>query len=95
MLAGAQLAVTWLSVRSTRYRSWVKAEPTILVEGGIMLSDAMKRERVTPDEVEAAVRGAGFDGVNAVALVVLETDGSMSVVSRKNALDPDRTQKHE
>ncbi len=95
MLAGAQLAVTWLSVRSTRYRSWVKAEPTILVEGGIMLSDAMKRERVTPDEVEAAVRGAGFDGVNAVALMVLETDGSMSVVSRKNALDPDRTQKHE
>ena len=60
-----------------------------------MLSDAMKRERVTSDEVEAAVRGAGFDGLDAIALVVLETDGSMSVVARKNALDPDRTQKHE
>ena len=47
MLAGAQLAVTWLSTRSKRFRSWVKAEPTILVEKGIMLSDAMKRERVT------------------------------------------------
>lgn len=95
MLAGAQLAVTWLSTRSKRFRSWVKAEPTILVEKGIMLSDAMKRERVTSDEVEAAVRGAGFDGLDAIALVVLETDGSMSVVARKHALDPDRTQKHE
>lgn len=47
MLAGAQLAVTWLSTRSKRFRSWIKAEPTILVEKGIMLSDAMKRERVT------------------------------------------------
>ena len=31
MLVVAQLAVTWLSVRSKRFRSWVKAEPTILV----------------------------------------------------------------
>lgn len=95
MLAGAQLAVTWLSVRSKRFRNWVKADPTILVENGKMLSDAMKRERVTPDEVEAAVRGAGFAGLDAIALVVLETDGSMSVVSRMNALASDRTQEHQ
>ncbi|WP_256926615.1 DUF421 domain-containing protein [Sphingomonas sp. TZW2008] len=92
MLAVAQLAVTWLSVRSSRFRGWVKAEPTTLVRNGMMLSEPMKSERVTPDEIDAAVRGAGFDGLDAIALVVLETDGSMSVVSRANASASDRTQ---
>ena len=83
LLAGAQYAVTWTSLRSARFRRWIKAEPRALLRDGRLLPDALRAERVTPDEVEAAIRGAGYADVAGIALVMLETDGSMSVVPRK------------
>lgn len=82
LLAGAQYAVTWTSLRSARVRRWVKSEPRALLRDGKMLEAALHDERVTQDEVEAAIRGAGYSGAEHVALVMLETDGSMSVVAR-------------
>ncbi len=77
-----QLAVTWLSVRSPAVRSLVKAEPTLLVHKGELLRGAMKRERVTEDEVLAALRSQGVAAVEDVESVVLETESSFSVVMK-------------
>ena len=88
MLAGAQFVVTWLSVRSKWFRDWVKAQPSTLLRDGALLRDAMRHERVSPDEIEAAIRGAGYSGIESIALVVLETDGSMSVIPQRG--DPER-----
>jgi len=51
------------------------------------LTAAMKRQRVTREEVMAAVRGGGHAGLEAVHAVVLETDGSFSVIG--SAPEPD------
>ena len=83
LLAGAQYAVTWMSLRSDRFRRWIKAEPRALLRDGRLLADALRAERVTPDEVEAAIRAAGHADAAAIELVMLETDGSMSVIPRK------------
>ena len=83
LLAGAQYAVTWMSLRSDRFRRWIKAEPRALLRDGRLIADALRAERVTPDEVEAAIRAAGHADPAAIELVMLETDGSMSVVPRK------------
>lgn len=80
LLAGLQLAVAWTSVRSRRFRRWIKSEPRALLRDGEYLNDALRAERVTREEVEAAVRAAGRADPSEIALVVLETDGSMSVV---------------
>lgn len=85
LLAGAQYAVTWTSLRSARVRRWIKAEPRALLRDGRYLDDALRDERVTREEVEAAVRGAGYADGSAIALVTLETDGSMSVVPRSQS----------
>ncbi len=80
-----QYAVTWTSVRSRHVRNWVKAEPRLLFRDGAYLEGAMREERVTHDEVLAAIRQQGHAETDAVHSVVLETDGSMSVTqaSRK------------
>ena len=80
LLAGAQFAVTWTSLRSARFRRWIKAEPRALLRDGRMLPEALRAERVTPDEVAAAIRLAGYTDAREIELVMLETDGSMSVV---------------
>ncbi len=84
LLAGAQYAVTWTSLRSARIRRWIKADPRVLLRDGRYLDGALRDERVTHDEVDAAVRGAGYAAVEGIALVTLETDGSMSVVPRRD-----------
>ncbi len=85
LLIGLQFAITWLSVRSQAVRGFVKAEPTLLVHKGRFLKGAMRRERVTEDELLAALRSQGVAAVEEVEAVVLETDSSFSVVKRSDA----------
>ncbi len=80
LLIGLQFAVTWLSVRSERFQSLVKAQPSLLVHRGRWLDAALRRERVTREEVLASLRQQGAASVED-ATVVLETDGSLSVIS--------------
>ena len=82
LLIGLQFAVTWSSVRARWVRQWVTGEPVILLYRGELLPAALRRARVADDEVRAAVRSAGLASLNGAEAVVLETDGSFSVVRR-------------
>ncbi len=80
LLIALQYLITWLSVRSKLVRTLVKSEPTLLVSDGAYLDGAMRAQRVTREEIAAALRDRGFSGLESVACVVLETDGTLSVV---------------
>jgi uncharacterized membrane protein YcaP (DUF421 family) len=81
LLIGLQYLVTWSSVRAGWVRKTVTGEPALLLYQGKLLRGAMRAARVTEDEVRSAIRSSGFADVNDVEAVVLETDGSFSVVS--------------
>lgn len=80
LLIGLQYGITWLSVRSERFQGMIKAEPTLLLYRGRYLRDAMRRQRVTPEEILSVLRTEGVARVEDAGAVVLETDGSISVV---------------
>jgi uncharacterized membrane protein YcaP (DUF421 family) len=82
LLVLLQFAITWLSVRSRRLSRLVKSEPTLLLHNGRFLDGALVKQRVTREEVLAALRSQGAADPAEVAAVVLETDGSMSVIAR-------------
>jgi len=69
-------------VRSPTIERLVKNEPKLLCYEGRLLRDAMRAERVTEEEVEAAVRQQGLGNLKEVGAALLETDGSMTVVPR-------------
>jgi uncharacterized membrane protein YcaP (DUF421 family) len=83
LLIGLQYVITWLSVRSRRVENLIKAEPSLLYFNGRFL-EAMKSERVTEAEVRAAVRSQGLSEMESVAAVVLETDGSLTVLRNQD-----------
>lgn len=83
LLICVQFVVTWLAVRISWIRRLVTGEPMLLAYDGTLLHEALKRARVTPAEVMAAVRAAGFSQLSEVGAVVLETEGSCSVINRK------------
>ena len=82
LLIALQFVITWSSYRVRSIRRLVTGEPRLLLYRGAFLTDALRRERVTEDEVRAAVRSAGNAALEDVRAVVLETDGSFSVVTQ-------------
>jgi uncharacterized membrane protein YcaP (DUF421 family) len=86
LLIGLQFVITWLSVRFDWAEKLVKAKPTLLFDNGEFLPEAMKRQRVAKGEVRMAIRNKGFAALEEIEAVVLETDGSFSVI-KKSAND--------
>lgn len=91
VLIALQYVITWLSVRVRWVRALVKSEPTLLVSDGTYLDNAMSAQRVTREEVEAALREQGVSGVETVACVVLETDGTLSVIPERRRKQKSRS----
>ena len=85
MLVALQYAITWLSVRSDRFKSLIKSEPTLLLHKGQILHGPMRRQRMTRDDLLAAIRSYGAGDLSEIEAVILETDGSISVVPSASA----------
>ncbi|MDW7772606.1 MAG: DUF421 domain-containing protein [Desulfobulbaceae bacterium] len=85
LLIGMQYAVTWSSVRVGWFRRLVTGEPSLLFYQGEFLAVALRKSRVTRDELKAAVRGSGFSALEEIEAVVLETDGSFSIIGKSKA----------
>jgi uncharacterized membrane protein YcaP (DUF421 family) len=89
LLIFLQLAITWFSVRSEKFQALLKAQPRLLLHGGRILPEALREERVSEEELRAAVRAQGAGSLEELDAVVLETDGSFSVLqqARKGGSD--------
>ena len=87
LLVLLQFLVTWTASHWKAFRSVVKAEPRLLAFRGHTLDDALRSERVTPGEIDAAVRDAGFANLGDTFAVILETDGSLAVLPGDQADD--------
>lgn len=80
VLLALQFLLTWLSVRSSVVQKLVKTQPTLLLFRGEFCRSALIHERVTEGEIRAAVRAQGIASLESVEAVVMETDGSFSVI---------------
>lgn len=80
-----QYLITKLSVWSHTFSKGVKAAPTILFYKGKYNEKEMKAERLTPGEIIQSVRKAGQHSMDTVLAVVLESDGTLSVIPKGEA----------
>jgi len=72
--------VVEITYRSKRLRRILEATPTILVHNGKVLHQNLDRERVTMDDLLAALRRNGVADVMHVRVAVLEENGGISVI---------------
>jgi uncharacterized membrane protein YcaP (DUF421 family) len=80
LLITMQFVITWSSVRWDWLRRAVREQPTLLVRNGQLRHAELVDQRLTEGEILAAIRSAGIARIADVAAVVLETDGSLSVL---------------
>jgi uncharacterized membrane protein YcaP (DUF421 family) len=80
ILIGLQFIIAFLVANWSGLRIVVNPQPTLLLQDGKFLHDAMRRQRVAEADVRAAIRQHGIDRVEDVGAVVLEADGTFSVI---------------
>jgi uncharacterized membrane protein YcaP (DUF421 family) len=81
VLAALQWLLGWWSTRSSIVARVVTAEPTLLASRGQVDERALRKARLRMADVHSAIRGAGCASVSETLAIVLETDGSVSVVA--------------
>lgn len=80
LLIGLQYLVAVLSVNSKGFAKLVRSEPRLLFRDGEPLPRAMHDARVTRDELDTVMRTSGYTDRSAISSIILESDGSFSVV---------------
>lgn len=96
--AATLFALNYLvSQLSTRYNilgQELLGTPTLLVNDGHLLTENLRRERVNPDDVLMAMREHGVGDIGDVRQAVLETDGTISIVTDDTAVTRTKRRVH-
>jgi uncharacterized membrane protein YcaP (DUF421 family) len=80
LLVGLQFWVAWLRSRWPALTTVFTNPPVLLYFQGEFLSGPMNEERVTKAELRAAARGKKVASMDEIEAIVLESDGSLSVI---------------
>ncbi|HEV8654673.1 MAG TPA: YetF domain-containing protein [Candidatus Limnocylindria bacterium] len=65
-------------------------EPTLLLQDGKIIENALEREHVEIQEIEMAAREHGIADLGDVAAAVLEVDGSISIIPKSGDMHRSR-----
>jgi uncharacterized membrane protein YcaP (DUF421 family) len=88
-LAGTLISINWcmlLLSRHFRFVHWaLVGRPLFLVRDGAVQEKVMHRERITHHELMSALRSAGLANIEQAKDVILETNGTISVIHRSPA----------
>jgi uncharacterized membrane protein YcaP (DUF421 family) len=74
-----QLVLAELAARFPKLERIINGEPTLLLSNGKFIPEALRKERVTEEEVRGAIRGEGVTRVEDVNAVTMENDGTLTV----------------
>ena len=78
--------LTALFIRSPRLEEHLVGTPTVIIDDGRLVPEHMRRERVTEEQVQAALRQHGLTKPEQVKIAVLEVDGTLSIVPREEQM---------
>ena len=92
VLSGLQFTLTWVTQRSRAAEKVVKQEPVLLTHKGEFLDEAMSRTRISEDEIMTALRSNGMTSAEDANWVILETNGTLSVIPRQDDLTIERAE---
>jgi uncharacterized membrane protein YcaP (DUF421 family) len=90
MVAAATLvlltfAIDWTSFRSKAFARAMSGVPQVVLRDGKVDRDVQRRERLSDDELDAALRHEGIGRRDEVHRATIETNGRVTVVPREES----------
>lgn len=80
------LVTTYASI-SAEFANVILSEPRVVFYQGQFLPEAMRKERLTRQEIECAMRSEGIHDFEEVAAVIFESDAKLTVVPKRESND--------
>jgi uncharacterized membrane protein YcaP (DUF421 family) len=94
--ATSLLLINYLVVRflydHSKLEQIVEGHSDVLIEGGKVRAERLKKELITTSQLEAAARKQGFDSLSDVDKCILEPSGTLSFVGKRPATEDVRHQ---
>jgi uncharacterized membrane protein YcaP (DUF421 family) len=81
--------LSWLTYLSRRAERFLDGEPHVIIRDGEILKANLRRDRLTPSEIESEMRLAGIPHVRDVAWAIVEPRGRISFIPRDKDTDVD------
>lgn len=79
MLVAVNWFVAWLTFRSRRFERLIEGRPEVIIHNGRIYRDVIEREKITQEEIDAALRAAGCADIQHVHFAILENNGQITV----------------
>ena len=84
-IAILQLGVSYANFRFPKLRPILDGEPIVVVRDGQPIEKNLRRERVTHDDLAAAMRKQNIGSLDDVQWAVMETSGAISFVKKSDS----------
>jgi uncharacterized membrane protein YcaP (DUF421 family) len=84
-LVGLNFAFGYATFRSKRLEGLIEGQPEVLIHNGKLYEKVMTRAQLSHHELDAALRQAGCTSITEVHCAVLENNGSITVVQKKES----------
>lgn len=81
------IAMSWITYLFPRAEKLLDGEPRVVIRDGQLLTENLRRDRITKGEVESEMRLAGFADMNEVAWAILESQGKISFIPKRSDMD--------
>lgn len=90
----AQIALSFISLKSTKARALICGKPSILVENGKIDEAQLRSEMYTLNDLLEQLRSKNIASISDVEFAILETNGQLSVLpkSQKRPVNPEDLQ---
>lgn len=82
-LIGLNYAVAFVTVRNRTFERFVEGEPVVLARHGKVFKKVLRRELVSEDDFDKALRKNSIEDVADAEVVLLENNGEISVVKKQ------------
>lgn len=82
LLVLLQFFVAWFEIRYPMFHRVVTSRPTMVFFRGQFMKEKMRQQRIKEEDVLTIIRNKGHLDIERVEAVVLETNGSLSVLTR-------------
>ena len=89
-LLALQVLISYLSLKSEKFKNFVSGKPTILIENGKINNEELKKLRITLNDLLKQLRLGNAPSISDVDYAVMEANGDMSIIVKpdKRPLTP-------
>lgn len=77
-----QMFISYINMRSIKLRSIISGKPTILIYRGKIDEKALKKEKITLNELQERLRQDGTFAIGDVEYAILETSGQLTIIQK-------------